>query len=203
MPVTVAVQPSGRRAEGVFALNVTLAELPEALLGKVGTNSVDLTLQGTLAGDAKSQSPAYAVGLLKYGTSEITAPREAVNAFVRLEDARLTGLTFTETSGEARLVLYNPFSFAIPIKSVTYTLSAGGRRLCGGEKQTLKIHPRRETEVVLPITARNADLIAAAGSAILSGGTIDGRLTGSITFRAGRGDVTLPISVAARIELVP
>lgn len=202
-PLTVAVQPQPQgKSEAVFAVDVKLAELKDDVLAKVGTSSVDVTIQGTLEGDEHSEAPVFAVGLLKYGSKEIEAPRGAVDDFVKLKDARLTGVTLTETSGEAHLVLFNPFSFAIPIKSVTYNLMAGERRLCGGALETLRLHPRRETEVVLPLDARNVDLIAVFGSALAAGGTIDGRLTGAITFKAGRGDVTLPINVAAKIELV-
>jgi LEA14-like dessication related protein len=202
-PLTVAVQqqPQGK-AEAVFAVNVKLADLKDDVLAKVGTNSIDLTIQGTLQGDGRSEVPVYAVGLLKYGSKDIEAPRAAVDDFIKLKDARLTGFTLVETSGEAHLVLYNPFSFAIPIKSVTYTLTAGDRRLCGGALEIQRLHPRRETEVVLPLDAKNVDLLAVAGNALAAGGTIDGRLTGAITFHAGRGDVTLPINVAAKIELV-
>jgi LEA14-like dessication related protein len=201
-PLTVAVQERPGRSEAVFAVDVKLAELPEELLAKVGTQSIDVEIQGTLDGDGRTEAPVFAVGLLRYGTKDIETPHGAARDFIRLDDARLTGLTLMETTGEARLVLYNPFSFPIPVKSLTYTLYAGDRRLCGGERQALRIQPRRETELLLPLEARNVDLLAVAGSAMASGGTFDGRLVGAITLRVGKGDVTVPISAAAKIELV-
>jgi len=201
-PLTVAVQERPGRSEAVFAVDVRLADLPEELLTKVGTQAIDVEIQGTLEGEARTEAPVFAVGLLKYGTQDIETPRGSARDFIRLDAARLTGLSLIETTGEAKLVLYNPFSFAIPIRSLTYTLYAGDRRLCGGEKQSLRIHPRRETEVLLPLEARNADLLAVAGNAMIAGGTFDGRLVGAITLRVGKGDVTVPISAATKIELV-
>ncbi|HKC24709.1 MAG TPA: LEA type 2 family protein [Thermoanaerobaculia bacterium] len=201
-PLTVAVQERPGRSEAVFAVDVRLADLPEELLTKVGTQAIDVEIQGTLEGEARTEAPVFAVGLLKYGTQDIETPRGSARDFIRLDAARLTGLSLIETTGEAKLVLYNPFSFAIPIRSLTYTLYAGDRRLCGGEKQSLRIHSRRETEVLLPLEARNADLLAVAGNAMIAGGTFDGRLVGAITLRVGKGDVTVPISAATKIELV-
>src|SRR5213075_2208980 len=102
--------------------------------------------------------------------------------------AKLTGLSFTETSGEARAVLFNPFSFPVPMKELTYALYSGDRKLCEGTKRSTLIHPNRENEIVLPLTAGNADLIAVAGSVMSNGGAFEGRLVASITVKVGNDE---------------
>ena len=201
-PLTVAVQARPDRNEAVFFLDLALSDLPETLMASVGSPALDVTLSGRLSGEKGSDVRVFAVGLLRFGTPDIVAPWQAVDSFVKFGGARLTGLSLKETKGEASISLYNPLGFSVPVKEIRYALTSGDRALCSGELKSLRVHPGRENRIPIPITAQNADLVAAAGKAVSNGGSIDGRLTGSITFRLGRGDITLPISLRGKIELV-
>jgi LEA14-like dessication related protein len=201
-PLHVWVQNRPGRIEAVVDFKLRIDELPEELPGKIGTQTLDLVLQGTLAGDKGSSAPVHAVGLLRYGTKDIDAPYGSISDFVRLDSARLTGVTLSETKGEARVVLYDPFSFPIAVKNLTWSLMAGDRKLCGGEREAIRIHPGRENLVTVPIEAKNTDLMAAAGSAALRGGVVEGRLVGALALKVGRGEITLPIDLPGKINVL-
>jgi LEA14-like dessication related protein len=200
-PVLVVVQAQPGRNEAVFFLDLVLEDTPEALLSRVGTSAIDLTLDGRLSGDAGSKVTIFAVGVLRFGTPDIKAPASFVQSFARFGGARFKGLTLSETSGEATVVLYNPFRFDLPVKNVTYSVHASDRRLGGGSKTGFLIRGGRENEIALPIAASNSELISAAGTAVLGGGAIEGRLVGSISLKVGRDEITVPVNLPGAVRV--
>lgn len=202
-PVVVMVQRAGKEFEAVFLLDLELKKMPEALLTRASAHAVDLTLKGFLTGDEKKSVPLCAVGVLRYGTPDIFAPAANVQMFVRFGGARLTGVSLTETRGEATAVLYNPFHFSVPVKEVSYALYAGDRKVAGGSKPGFMIRGGRENEVTLPIAAKNLELAAAAGQTLTDGGTLDGRLVAQITMKIGRDEVTIPVDLPGKIKVMP
>jgi LEA14-like dessication related protein len=200
-PVAVEVRQRPGRSEAVFFIDLDLEKMPKELLKLASAHAMDLTLKGTLKGEKGSTAPVYAVGLLRYGTGDIRSQGTFVNAFARFLGARFTGMSLTETSGEATAVLYNPFGFPLDLKDIEYTVWAGDQKVGEGEKRALRIHARRESQITLPLTARNADLLAAAGQTLAAGGRLEGRLVASLTIRVGEGDMKIPVSLPGTIEL--
>lgn len=204
-PARVTMQPGGAGtglgADGVFFVDVELAKVPDALLSHVGAHALDLILDGVLGGDGGEPVPVFAVGVLRFGTPDVKTPAAASPDFLRFAGARLTDVSFSETSGEATVVLFNPFSFAVPVRELSYQLDAGGRTLATGVKHAVRLRPRQETTVTLPVTAKNVDLAAAAGSALRSHGVVEGRLTGHFTVKLSSGDVTVPLNLPGRVEI--
>lgn len=202
-PVTVMIQtkPGSKTSEAVFFVDVTLADVPEELASQISTKALDVHLKGTLKGDGGSSVRVCAIGLLRLGTPDVKAPYSFLDSFVRFGGARLTGLSLTETKGAGKVVLFNPFRFPLSVKSVSYGIEANGQKLGGGGKDAFQIHGGRESEISLPIAAPNASLVAAAGSLLRTGGTIDGLLTGAIAIKAGRDAITIPLRMPGRIDL--
>lgn len=202
-PARVLLQPAAKGAgsDAVFFVDVDLPKVPEALLSRAGAHAVDLTLDGALKGEKGDVVPVFAVGVLRFRTQQVNTPAGASVDFLRFAGARLTQVSLTQTSGEAKIVLYNPLSFVVPVREVRYELHAGGRRLAAGSKKAVRLRPRQEAVVTLPITAANVDLAAAAGSALLSKGVVDGRLLGAITVKVRSGDLTIPVDMATRVEV--
>jgi LEA14-like dessication related protein len=143
----------------------------------------------------------FAVGVLRFGSPDLRLPPAASPDYLRLGDARLTVVSLTETAGEAKVILFNPCSFVVPIREIAYELWAGDRHLASGALRSVRLRPRQETTVSLPVTARNVDLAAVAGSALMAGGVVDGRLVGHITVKVSTGDVSVPINLPGRIEI--
>ncbi len=202
-PVVVMVQRAGKEFEAVFFLDLELKKMPEALLSRASVHAVDLTLKGFLTGDERKSAPVCAVGVLRFGTPDIYAPAANVQTFVRFGGARLTGVSLTETRGEAAAVLYNPFGFSVPVKGLSYALYAGEHKVAEGSAPAFLMRGGRENEVTLPIAAKNVELAAAAGQTLTGGGTLDGRLVAQITMRVGKDELTIPINLPGKIRVTP
>jgi hypothetical protein len=202
MPVTVMVQPASAGVEAVFLLELDLARATDSLVGKSGSETLDLSLEGTLVGDGASRSAVRARGSLRVGTDAVRAPKAEAASFVRFAGARFSGLTLSETKGEATLVLFNPLGVPLDILEIHATLFVGGRRLADAARQKVRLHPRRENTLVLPVVAGNVDLAAAAGDAAAGGGVVNGRLVGQVTLKTGSGSRVIPVDVPGTVRLL-
>jgi LEA14-like dessication related protein len=200
-PVVVEVRKRPGRSDAVFFLDLDLEKTPKSLLKVANAHAMDLTLKGTLKGEKGSRAPVCAVGVLRYGSNDIRSQSASVTAFARFSGARFTGMSLSETSGEATAVLYNPFGFPLDVKDITYTLWVGERKLGTGEKSALRIHARRESEIALPLTAGNAELFAVASQTLAAGGRVEGRLVASVTIRIGDADMKIPVDLPGAIEV--
>lgn len=203
-PVQAMVQPAGSSFDVVFLVEVELSTVPAELLAHASVKSVALGLSGTLTGDGKSSAPVRAEGTLPFGPSGVKGPPGLGGLFARFTGGSLSGLSLSETRGEARLALLDPFSFDVPVREIRYQATAGGGVLASGTRTGIRVHRGRENEVALPIRARNAGLAAAALSAAKAGGTLEVRVSGAVTIRVGRGeDVVLPFDVNGKVEVLP
>lgn len=204
-PARVMVQPGGGGAglgsDAVFFLDVTLAGIPDQLLAKASAHALDPTLEGTLTGEAGETQPLFAVGVLRFGTPDVKSPGAVSPEFVHFGGAHLTDVSLSETSGEATVTLFNPFSFAVPIRELSYQLVVGDRVVASGARHAVRLRARQETSVALPVAAKNVDVAAAAGTALLGHGVLEGRLVGHITVKLSTGDVSVPINLPGRVEI--
>ena len=113
-------------------------------------------------------------------------------------------MSLTETQGEAAVSIYNPLSFPLDVKDFVYEIRAGDRKVASGERHGLRLHPGRENPVDLPVTAGNADLVAALTGAALSGGRVEGRLVATISVKVGKDQVmTVPLNLPGAIQVSP
>jgi hypothetical protein len=121
---------------------------------------------------------------------------------IRFTGARLAGLSLSDTRGEATLELFNPLADAVAVEEIRYVLHVDGRPVAQGGRDKVLLHPRRANALVLPIEGKNSDLLAAAGHAAAQGGTVQGRLTGHVTVRAGKGRKVISIDLPGNVSLL-
>jgi LEA14-like dessication related protein len=202
LPVKVAVQTSGQASDAVFLVDLDLAALPRSLVDRGNPTAIPVTLKGTLSGEAGTAVTVDAAGALRPGTADLVAGRELADAFIRFAGARLSGIGLSETKGEARIGVFNPFRFDVALRGIRYELTSAGRAVARGSRQGLLVRPGRENEIVLPLTVSNAAAIAAAGSAVASGGKLSGHLKGELVLKLGTGDVKLPLAASGTIEVL-
>lgn len=200
-PVTVMVQPVAGGFDAVFLLGLDLGRVTSDHFSRVGGEALAFSLSGTLTGDAGSRAKISARGRLRAGPPDIRASYGEATTFVRFGGARLTGLSLTETRGEATLVAFNPLGSPLDIEEIRYALSIDGRMIAEGVRRKVRLHPGRENELVLPIAARNSDLLAAAGDAAVHGGTVNGRLEGNVTVKTGTSQRVIPIDLPGTVSL--
>jgi LEA14-like dessication related protein len=203
-PVTALVQHVENGHEAVFLADLELPRIPAELLARLNPVALDFTLAGEVRPPSGAPMPVCAAGVLKVGTSEIRSAAPLGQEFARFGGARFAGLSLAETQGEATIVLYNPLSFALDVRDLVYEIRAGERRVAGGERRGLKLHPGRENAVALPVTAGNADLVAALAGALAAGGRLEGRLGATISVKVGKDQtMTVPLNLPGTIQVTP
>ena len=202
-PVQVVLQGSGPGpAAALVAADVDLARLPEGILALLGSRDFAVSLKGKLSG-GKGEFPIQAVGRLRPAAPDLVAPASAVSTFAVFSGARLAGLSLKKAEGEATVAVFNPAGFDLLVEEIRYELYAGSRLLFSGTRRLVRLHARRANEVTLPLDVRHADLLAAAGTAVSSGGTIPARLAAKVTIKAGGGRVTIPVDQSGTVRLAP
>jgi LEA14-like dessication related protein len=203
LPVTVMVQHAGDSENAVLLVDLDLARIPSELLGRLHAAALDVTFDGHLRTSPGAEAiPVCAAGVLRIGTAEIRSSGPLGRDFARFSGARFSGLSLSETQGEATVVLYNPLSFPLDIKDLVYEIRTGDRRVAAGERHGLRLHPGRENAVALPLVADNTDLVAALAGAALAGGRVEGRLVARISVRVGKDQtMTIPLDLPGAIQV--
>ncbi len=201
--VTALVQHAEGRHEVVLLAEMELAKVPAELLGRLHAAALDFTFEGNLRSSSSSAPmPVCAAGVLRVGSNDVRSTGPLGQDFARFGGARLGGVSLSETQGEATVVLYNPFTFALDVKDLVYEIRAGDRRVAAGERHGLRIHPGRENSIDLPVAAANADLAAVLVGAAASGGRVEGRLVATISVKVGKDQVmTLPLNLPGTIQV--
>lgn len=203
MPVTALVQRPKGRHEVVLLTDLDLSKIPAELLENLHAGALDIVFEGNLRSSSSSPPvPVCAAGVLKVGSDEIRAAGPVGQDYARFAGARFAGISLAETKGEASVVLYNPLSFPLDVKDLAYEIRAGDRTIASGERHGVRLHPGRENTVNLPVTAGNADLVAALAGAALSGGRVEGRLMATISVKVGKDQVmTVPLNLPGAIQV--
>ncbi|MGA7990523.1 MAG: LEA type 2 family protein [Thermoanaerobaculia bacterium] len=201
--VTALVQHAEGHNDVVLLTDLDLAALPAELVSRLRAEALDFTFEGNLRSSSDAPPvPVCAAGILKVGTKEIRSATSLGQEFARFGGARFSGLSLTETRGEATVVLYNPLSFALDVRDLVYEVRVSERRVAAGERHGVRIYPGRENEIVLPVTAGNADLVAALAGAVAAGGRVEGRLVATISVKVGKDQtMTVPLNLPGMIQV--
>lgn len=202
-PVAVLVQHGSDLHEAVLLVDLELAKVPAELLGRLQAAALDFMFEGNLRSSSTSvPMPVCAVGVLRVGTSQIRASGPVGRDYARFGGARLSGLSLTETQGEASVLIYNPLSFPLDVKDLVYEIRSGDRKVASGERHGVRLHPARENSITLPVSAGNADLVAALAGAVASGGRLEGRLVAKISVKVGKDQaMTVPLNLPGTIQV--
>jgi LEA14-like dessication related protein len=88
----------------------------------------------------------------------------------------------------------------LKLASTRYRLLANGREVGSGATGEMILRPGQETKLNLPIDLDHGQLLAAAGSALGSGGNVEGRLRGALLVRLPGGDIPVPIDLSGRFS---
>ncbi len=203
-PTLTAMVQQGHTGNAVVLLvDLELAKIPQALLTRLHPLALDVTIDGSLAGETGAPVPVCAAGVLKVGTPEVRASSPVGASLAGFSGARFTGMSLTEVEGQATATLFNPLSFPLDVKDLVYSVWAGDRKLAEGERHGLRLHAGRENAVELPISAPNADILAALGGAMASGGRVAGRLVARVSLRVGKDQIlTVPLDLPGSIQVM-
>jgi LEA14-like dessication related protein len=196
LPVSGTARPAADRQE--LTLKIRYRDVPEDWVNRFRTADFDYKLRGTVAGStALSWS-----GTRRWAEIEVEGRKEAASSFVQLGQIALTEFSLFESAARADVTVRNPLSFPIKLAGAEYRLEIGGRDVGSGTAPGMLLRPSQSTTLGLPIDLDHGQLLAAAGSALRSGGEVQGRLQGTLTIRLPGGDVPVPLNLSGRFSAV-
>lgn len=204
-PSLTATALRGPAGEAVVLLvDLDLAQIPQALLGRVRPPALDVTLKGTLSRAGEAPVRVCAAGVLRIGSQQIRSAGAMGGALARFSGARFTGFSLTEVEGQATATFFNPLSFPLDVKSLVYDLWAGDRKVAGGERHDLRLNAGRENAIDLPISAASAELLPALANAVAGDGRAAGRLVAQVSLRVGKDQIlTIPLDLPGSVQVLP
>lgn len=184
---------------GRLRIPVTLryADVPVDWANRYRPEGFDLRVSGRVA----QAEPIEWTGTRRWDEVAVGSDRATAARFLKLETLEVTELSFSESRGRAVLAVRNPFSFPLKIARARYRILANGREVGSGETRGILLRPERNNTLLLPVELDHGELIAAAGRALLSGGTVAARLSGALELRLPGGDVPIPLDLAGRLSL--
>jgi LEA14-like dessication related protein len=193
MPVAGAVTHAG----GQFLLTVVVryADVPADWADRFRAEGFTYRLR-TSGGSA----PREWTGMRSWKDVEVEGGRDTLAEFLVLEDVALTNVSLLSSEARAQLSVRNPFSFALKIARMDYTLFADGREVGTGRTQGLILHPSQKNVLALPIDVDHGELLSAAGGALVSGGDVAVKLTGRLVVRLKGGDLVVPIGLSGNLS---
>lgn len=197
-PVEVAVSARAEASGDRLRLPVTLryADVPADWANRFHPQTFDYRLSGRTAAGA----PVEWAGRARWDDVGMEGEKETARRFLRLASVEVTDVGFTESSAQAVLTVRNPFAFPLTIASTRYRLSSGSRIVGTGQTRGKLLRPRQESTLLLPLDVDHGQLLGAAGRGILGGGSLPARLSGTLTVRLPRGDVSVPLDLSGQLE---
>jgi LEA14-like dessication related protein len=176
-------------------LSVRYSDVPPDWADRFRPDTFTYRLRGAVAGGASREW----TGTRAWKDIEVESDRESGAEFLQLEDVRLTELSLLSSEGEARLGVRNPFAFPLKIAETRYVLVVNGREVGEGATHGMILHPSQKNALVLPVEIDHAELLSAAGKALLSGGEVAVELHGRLVIRLKGGDLTVPLDLSGHL----
>lgn len=173
---------------------IRYADIPADWVARSRPDGFDYRLTGTLGG-----VPVSLVGGLAWNDVPVSGEEAVLSRFLSLEGIEMTSLAPSRSHGLARLRVTNPFAFPLQLSRSEYRLEADGRAVGRGSTRGVLVRPGT-TVLDFPIEVNHGQLLAAAGSALLTGGAVDARLAGSLTVKLPGGEVRVPLDLAGQID---
>ena len=119
---------------------------------------------------------------------------------VQFSDVKIRGLGLTGGALDIVLSIYNPNGFNLDATRVTYRLMVDDKDLGSGVlDHAFRVRGRDSTFVTIPMDFTYAGL-GAAGSQLLSSGSVNYRVTGDITVDTPVGNFTRPYDQRGRFS---
>jgi LEA14-like dessication related protein len=196
LPVRAEAERAGDRLRVPAA--VKYAEVPADWADRFRPGAFDYRVRGIVAGRDRVEWS----GSLPWNAVGVHGDRELASRFVRLVTLELTRFSLIESEARASVAVRNPFAFPLKLSSARYRLYANGREVGSGETGGLLLHPKQENRLDFPIDIAHGSLLAAAGSALASGGRIEGRLAAELTVRLPGGDIAVPLDLTGDLALL-
>jgi LEA14-like dessication related protein len=195
-PAAMPIRGTVAHSAGKWVLPVTVrfADVPADWADRFQPDSFVYRLKGGVGTAVREWE-----GRRAWKDVAVEGDRETLAGFLALDRVALTSMSLMSSEAEAEVTLRNPFAFDLRIAATQYTLSANDSAVGSGETRGMILHAGKQNRLGLPIEIDHAELVSAAGGALLSGGDVAVRLDGRIVIRLRGGDVTLPLRLSGRL----
>jgi LEA14-like dessication related protein len=194
--VTGVARATGDRLE--LSMKIRYRDVPEDWIKRFRAADFDYRLRGRVAGGSSVEWS----GTRRWAEISVEKREDALSGFVKLGSIALTQFSLLESAARAEVTVRNPLSFPLKLASSSYRLFANGSEVGSGSTGEMTLPAAAETTLRLPIDLDHGQLLSAVGSALRSGGEIEGRLRGSLLVRLTGGDVPVPIDLSGRVSLL-
>ena len=173
-------------------------DVPEDWIRRFRASDFDYRLRGRVAGG----NPVEWSGTRRWDQVEVEKREGAATGFVKLASIQLTEFSLLESAARADVTVRNPLAFPLKLASASFRLFANEREVGSGATGETILRPGQETTLTLPIDLDHGQLLAAAGSALRSGGDVEGRLRGTLVVRLPGGDIPVPLDLSGRFSVL-
>lgn len=193
-PVAGLARVSGKRLE--LSIKMRYRDVPEDWIKRFRAPDFDYRLRGRVAG----ASPIEWSGTRRWREVEVENRGVTASSFVKLASIQLTEFSLFESAARAEVAVRNPLAFPLKLASASFRLFAEGREVGSGAAGEMILRPGQETVLRIPIDLDHGQLLAAAGSALRSGGEVEGRLRGALVVRLPGGDIPVPLDLSGHFS---
>ncbi len=193
--VTGLARAIGERQE--LSVRMRYRDVPEDWIRRLHASDFDYRLRGRVAGG----NPFEWSGTKRWDQVEVEKSQDAAG-FVKLASIQLTEFSLLESAALAEVIVRNPFAFPLKLASASCRLFANGTKVGSGAAGEMILRPGQETTLKLPIDLDHGQLLTAAGSALGSGGDVEGRLRGALVVRLPGGDIPVPLDLSGRFSVL-
>jgi LEA14-like dessication related protein len=194
LPVTGTARAMPERME--LSISVKYRSVPEDWARRFHLGDFTYRLRGRAGGAEIDWA-----GAKKWNEVSVENRKDAASGFVKLGAIRLTKFSLFESEGVAEVTVKNPLSFPLKVASTKYNLMANGRPVGSGSTAGMLLRGEQSTLMSLPIEIDHAELLSAVGSALRSGGEVEGKLQGTLVVRMSGGDIAVPLDLSGRLSL--
>lgn len=194
---TLAQGPGGCELAG----SVSWSALPAEAFGRARGDVLEVRFQGERKGGGKATPVDWGAPVPRAAVGLTESMRVTLRRFVKAPEIHFGGLGVKTTTVNAEVEVLSPLQFNLKVLEARYEVEVNGRKVASGVKSKFIIHGGRANRVEVPIEVRNGAAIAAAGSTLVKGGKVDGKLTGLARLRLAGGDVDFPIEFPVKLSL--
>ena len=196
-PTEMPIAGTVVHADGRWSLPLTVryADVPADWAERFRPETFTYRLRGNVGGGP----PREWTGTQPWKEIRVESDKQSGADFLKLEDVRLTEFSLLSSEAEARLAVHNPFAFPLRIAEAQYVLLVEDREVGRGATRGMILHEAQGNTLMLPIEVDHAELLAAAGRALLSGGEVGAKLHGRLVLRLKGGDLMVPLDLTGHL----
>lgn len=198
-PLAGTLSPGAGGCE--LAGSISWAALSGEAIGKARADVLTVRVQGDRIEAGKTRKVDWGATVPRAAVQLTESMRVTLRRFTKPPEIHLGGLGVKTTTVNADVEVLSPLRFNLKVVEARCDVETNGKHVASGLKEKFLVYGGRTNKIQLPIVVNNGAALAAAGSTLMKGGKVDGRLTGLARLRLPGGDVDFPIEFPVKLSL--